>query len=179
MKEHYSNNRDELALEARLRTAKVRLRAGFSAMRRHPARIAASVLYFILLLLFLRKYPLLLGLEPLIAKLTAPLIWICVPPLALVLYLLLIIISVTLRHTRELSHDMYRAGLVNRAGEPPMVVSDDDSKLLVLSGGIPLADFSDNQDKLEAAINRRITRIEEGPDNRFPAKCQAIHPRSN
>lgn len=167
MKEHYSNNRDELALEARLRTAKVRLRAGFSAMRRHPARIAASVLYFILLLLFLRKYPLLLGLEPLIAKLTAPLIWICVPPLALVLYLLLIIISVTLRHTRELSHDMYRAGLVNRAGEPPMVVSDDDSKLLVLSGGIPLADFSDNQDKLEAAINRRITRIEEGPDKRY------------
>ena len=136
-------------------------------MRRHPARIAASVLYFILLLLFLRKYPLLLGLEPLIAKLTAPLIWICVPPLALVLYLLLIIISVTLRHTRELSHDMYRAGLVNRAGEPPMVVSDDDSKLLVLSGGIPLADFSDNQDKLEAAINRRITRIEEGPDKRY------------
>ena len=60
MKEHYSNIRDELALEARLRTAKVRLRAGFSAMRRHPARIAASVLYFALLLLFLRNCPLLL-----------------------------------------------------------------------------------------------------------------------
>lgn len=163
MKEHYSNNRDELALEARLRTAKVRLRAGFSAMRRHPARIAASVLYFALLLLFLQKYPLLLDLGPLAAKLTAPLIWICVPPLALVLYLQLVMLSTMPRHARELSHDMYRAGLVNRAGEPPVVVSEEGSKLLVLSRGIPLADFSDNQDKLEAAINRRITRVEEGP----------------
>ena len=62
---------------------------------------------------------------------------------------------------------MYRAGLVNRAGEPPAVVSDDDGKLLVLSGGIPSEEFSDNQSKLEAAINRRITRIEEGPDKRY------------
>lgn len=167
MKEKYSNHRDELAMETQLRTAKVRLRTGFSAMRRHPARIAASVLYFALLLLFLRKYPLLLSLEPLIARLTAPLIWICVPPLALVLYFQLVMLSAMPRHAKELSHDMYRAGLVNRAGEPPVVVSEEGNKLLVLSGGIPLADFSDNQDKLEAAINRRITRIEEGPDKRF------------
>ena len=167
MKQNYKNTHDELALESQLRTAKVRLRAGFAAMSRHPARIAASVLYFFLLLLFLRRYPMLLGLEPLIAKLTAPLIWIFVPPLALVLYLLLVIISATPCHARELSHDMYRAGLVNRAGEPPAVVSDDDGKLLVLSGGIPSEEFSDNQSKLEAAINRRITRIEEGPDKRY------------
>ena len=150
MKQNYKKTHDELA-----------------AMSRHPARIAASVLYFFLLLLFLRRYPMLLGLEPLIAKLTAPLIWIFVPPLALVLYLLLVIISATPCHARELSHDMYRAGLVNRAGEPPAVVSDDDGKLLVLSGGIPSEEFSDNQSKLEAAINRRITRIEEGPDKRY------------
>lgn len=167
MKQNYKNTHDELALESQLRTAKVRLRAGFAAMSRHPARIAASVLYFFLLLLFLRRYPMLLGLEPPIAKLTAPLIWIFVPILALVLYLLLVIISVTPRYARELSHDMYRAGLVNRAGEPPAVVSDDDGKLLVLSGGIPSEEFSDNQSKLEAAINRRITRIEEGPDKRY------------
>ena len=167
MQKNNTNRFDELAMETQLRTAKVRLRAGFSAMRRHPARIAASILYFALLLLFLRKYPLLLGLEPLIARLTAPLIWICVPPLALVLYLQLVMLSAMPRHAKELSHDMYRAGLVNRAGEPPVVVSEEGSKLLVLSGGIPLADFSDNQDKLEAAINRRITRIEEGPDKRF------------
>ena len=85
MQKNNTNRFDELAMETQLRTAKVRLRAGFSAMRRNPARIAASILYFALLLLFLRKYPLLLGLEPLIARLTAPLIWICVPPLALVL----------------------------------------------------------------------------------------------
>ena len=167
MKKNYKDTHDELALESQLRTAKVRLRAGFAAMSRHPARIAASVLYFFLLLLFLRRYPMLLGLEPLIAKLTAPLIWIFVPPLALVLYLLLVIISVTPLRAWELSHDMYRAGLVNRAGEPPAVVSDDDGKLLVLSGGIPSEEFSDNQSKLEAAINRRITRIEEGPDKRY------------
>ena len=167
MKQNYKNTHDELALESQLRTAKVRLRAGFAAMSRHPARIAASVLYFLLFLLFLWRYPMLLGLEPLIAKLTAPLIWIFVPPLALVLYLLLVIISATPCHARELSHDMYRAGLVNRAGEPPAVVSDDDGKLLVLSGGIPSEEFSDNQSKLEAAINRRITRIEEGPDKRY------------
>ncbi|MDE6456104.1 MAG: hypothetical protein K2L38_09420, partial [Dysosmobacter sp.] len=105
MKEDYRNHRDELAMETRLRTAKVRLRAGFSAMRRHPARIAASSRYFALLLLFLRKYPMLLGLGPLAAKLTAPLIWICVPPLALVLYLQLVILSAMPRHARELSHD--------------------------------------------------------------------------
>lgn len=83
----------------------------------------------------------LLGLEPLIAKLTAPLIWICVPPLALVLYFQLVMLSAMPRHARELSHDMYRAGLVNRAVEPPVVVSEEDSKLLVLSGGIPWQTF--------------------------------------
>ena len=157
MKKNYKDTHDELALESQLRTAKVRLRAGFAAMSRHPARIAASVLYFLLFLLFLWRYPMLLGLEPLIAKLTAPLIWIFVPPLALVLYLLLVIISVTPLRAWELSHDMYRAGLVNRAGEPPAVVSDDDGKLLVLSGGIPSEEFSDNQSKLEAARNNGIS----------------------
>ena len=48
-----------------------------------------------------------------------------------------------------------------------MVVSDKDSTLLLISGGIPLTEFSDRKDKLEAAINRRITRIEEGPDKRY------------
>ena len=49
MQKNNTNRFDELAMETQLRTAKVRLQAGFSAMRRHPARIAASVLYFILL----------------------------------------------------------------------------------------------------------------------------------
>ena len=107
MKNNYTNNPGELALESQLRAAKVRLRAGFSAMREHPARIAASALYAALLFLFLGNYPVFLGLGPLAASLTAPLIWICVPPLALVLYFLLVMFSATPRHARELSHDMY------------------------------------------------------------------------
>ena len=75
MKKFYESKHQELDFESQLRTAKVRLRAGFAAMRRHPVRIAASIFYFALLLLFLREYPVLLGLEPLIAKLTAPFIW--------------------------------------------------------------------------------------------------------
>lgn len=167
MKKFYESKHQELDFESQLRTAKVRLRAGFAAMRRHPVRIAASIFYFALLLLFLREYPVLLGLEPLIAKLTAPFIWIAVLPLFTALYLLLVIISAMPLHARQMSHDMYRAGLTNKAGEPPVIVSDEGGKLLVLSGGIPLTDFTDRQNHLEAAINRRITRIEEGPDKRF------------
>ncbi|MGN1132658.1 MAG: FtsK/SpoIIIE domain-containing protein [Ruminococcus sp.] len=74
---------------------------------------------------------------------------------------------------KSMSNNLHRIGLVNQSQEAPVLVertkSKDNSRMEILtfiSYGIPVQKWTDNQEKIESALNIRIDTIEEGKNCR-------------
>lgn len=71
-----------------------------------------------------------------------------------------------------ISKNLHRIGLVNSAGEAPLLLSKDkgDGKIMIYKFktlGIPLSDWEDKQSKIESALNIHIDEISEGNNCRI------------
>lgn len=71
-----------------------------------------------------------------------------------------------------ISKNLHRIGLVNSAGEAPLLLSKDkgDGKIMIYKFktlGIPLSDWEDKQSKIESALNIHIDEISEGDNCRI------------
>ncbi len=74
---------------------------------------------------------------------------------------------------KSISNNLQRMGLVNSAGEAPVLISRKQSKkntkimiLEFISHGIPLSEWQDNHTKIESALNIGIDHFDEGNDRR-------------
>ena len=93
------------------------------------------------------------------------------PVLAILIVVILLILFGTPLHAGAMSRDLQRAGVFNEAEEPPiLVVRRHDPKrpemsiLEFHSVGIPMAEWQENQAKVEAALNMYIAGFKEGKD---------------
>ena len=80
------------------------------------------------------------------------------------------LVSNPLRST-EIEQGLYRAGIVNSAGEPPILLSmiSEESgayRMIFLTNGIPILEWKDNQASIEGSLNVVITRISQGRNRR-------------
>lgn len=157
-------DKNDLRWEAQYRRAFERVRRGLVALAHNPVRLAASLLYWIMVVCLLRYYSLLLDLSPLGAKLMQPVMYILFPPVALALYLLVVAVCEMPRNARQLSDAMMRAGVINKVGEPPMVLADTGNSITLKIEGIPPELLTDRRTAIETAINRRVVRIVDGAD---------------
>lgn len=71
-----------------------------------------------------------------------------------------------------ISKNLHRIGLVNSAGEAPLLLSKDkgNGKIMIYKFktlGIPLSDWEDKQSKIESALNIHIDEISEGNNCRI------------
>lgn len=158
-----SDQRNDLRTKTALSKLTFRLRSGFGAFTRSPVPWLLSMLYWLLFLLLPGFLTVWMGLGSLGGKLLQFVFWLAFP-LFLALYLALVVLIATPCHARRITDGFLRAGLVNRAGEPPFVIETGHNRIVVLTNGIPLTEFDGNLDKLESALNLRIARLEEGTD---------------
>lgn len=155
----YKDLRDKGHLHA-LRT---RICSGFRAFTRSPIPWLWTTAYWLLILFMPGPLAKFIELGTLGTKLLK-LGFFLASPLFLTAYLFLVALSATPRRARAITDAFLRIGLVNRAGEPPFVVETSRNHIVVRTNGISLAEFDDYRDKLESALNVRITRLEEGKD---------------
>lgn len=161
---NYTNHTyEELRAKARISEVTARIRSGFGAFTRSPVPWLMSILYWLMFLLLPDFLTVWMDLGTLGAKLLQFTFWLAFP-LFLVLFLALVALSATPRRAWAITDAFLRTGLVNRAGEAPYIVTTSSKHIEVKTNGIPLIEFKDNVDKLEAGLNVRITRIEEGKD---------------
>lgn len=73
----------------------------------------------------------------------------------------------------SISNNLHRIGFVNSVGEAPLLLSKsidkNNSKIITLefkTFGIPLSEWTDNQDRIESALNIHIDEMREGDDCR-------------
>ncbi len=71
----------------------------------------------------------------------------------------------------EIEQGLYRAGVVNSAGESPILIAviplDGNAyRLAFLASGVPISEWKDKQAAIEAALNMVITRIAQGKTRR-------------
>ena len=160
----YTNQEyEELRAKARLHELAFRIRSGFRAFTHSPIPWLWSAVYWLMFLLLPRVLTTAIGLGSLGAKLLS-VVFVLAFPLFFTLYLALVALSATPRRAWAITDAFLRTGLVNRAGEPPFVVETSRNHIVVRTNGISLAEFDDYRDKLESALNVRITRLEEGKD---------------
>lgn len=74
----------------------------------------------------------------------------------------------------SISNNLHRIGFVNSVGEAPLLLSKsidkNNSKIITLefkTFGIPLSEWTDNQDRIESALNIHIDEMREGDDCRI------------
>lgn len=72
------------------------------------------------------------------------------------------------------SNNLHRIGFVNSAGEAPLLLSKSvdksNDRVMILkfkTFGIPLSEWTDNQDRIESALNIHIDEMREGDDCRI------------
>ena len=73
----------------------------------------------------------------------------------------------------SISNNLHRIGFVNSAGEAPLLLSKSvdksNDRVMILkfkTFGIPLSEWTDNQDRIESALNIHIDEMREGDDCR-------------
>lgn len=95
------------------------------------------------------------------------------PVLSLAGLFFLIVFFGTPKGWKNVQNNLRRIGMVNHAGEAPYLVTryadSNHSRIAVLefeTCGIPLIEWKDKQEKLEAALNVYIAKMEQGSTNR-------------
>lgn len=71
----------------------------------------------------------------------------------------------------EIEQGLYRAGVVNSAGESPILIAvtsldGNAHRLAFLASGVPISEWKDKQAAIEAALNVVITRVSQGKNRR-------------
>ena len=101
----------------------------------------------------------------------------CIGSLLVIVSIALFVVTLILlgkpKGAKAISDNLHRMGLVNHAGEAPVLISRsckaDNSRIIVLefeTRGIPILDWQDKQERIEAALNIRIDMIKEGKNPR-------------
>lgn len=141
----------------------LRLKKGFSKIRNNPKLIIIVTLYWSCFYVIASLY------HPM--DFISHLMWIIAFPLinlaTLAIFLAFVIILATPRGAARMSRDLRRAGLVNSVGEPPVLLdllqqADNREIAILINCGISLSQYQDLTERIETALNRRITKIEEG-----------------
>lgn len=152
-----------------------RFRDGFGALLHTPRRLALAVTYVLAVALWLGD--ILAPAHGLLEKLAQPLEFLVGLCCAVALFLVAVTLSAIPRGTRRIAAAFREMGLVNAVGTPPLAVALTSDKgretLEVLTLGIPMTEFQDKAEAIEAALNRRITAVKEGRDRQHVLLCLA------
>lgn len=141
-----------------------RYKAGLRSIAQVPVNAALTALYgaFILAMLSWATHPAVNIFDRLIQPVTRFAIFLC----AAILFVMCVTASAIPRGAARIADAFRRARVVNAAGEPPLPTLlrklDGRAILEVFTQGIPLSVFQDKIEVLESALNRRITKIEQG-----------------
>lgn len=158
------NNKNDFRRTAPNRAVIEYLRMGVSSLRKHPAKILLSILYWLLIPCVILNYELWFSMSTLETKLYQPIMYILFPIAAFLVYLSALTVSVIPRHATQLSAAFLQSGITNSAGEPPVPCESSDTRLVVQTAGISPELFESKSKDLEAALNKCIVRISEGED---------------
>ena len=172
MNKGFNDKRQELARETRIRQGGKRALRGFKAI--------ISSWHKLLFLGLCEAAVVLLGL--LIMGITADSLLAPVVMLLTSILTLILFLACPIAHAwawggpwqaGKVADDMTRAGLVNSAGEPPMLESIERDKknpnvkkMLFDTCGLPPEEWLNNLSKMESVLNGTILRINYGSDNR-------------
>lgn len=156
---------EETRLHFKLAYLSGRLRAGIKNMCTNPMALAIAVIYWCFAFALAGALPR----DSILDALLFPMLFICVILCAACLFVAGMTVSAIPRDTLQFATAFRSIRLTNSAGNAPLLT---DRKRLkggivnveLFSPGVPLQIYKDRQQEIESAINRRITRIDEGHD---------------
>lgn len=172
-----NETRRKLNDEEKRRRLRLYFTAGLRAILKNPIKTILLFAYIVILAFMLANgdvsgTPLPNGFEWLY-PITAAASWILVIGIHLVIIFFVIALFGTPHRSVEFENGFQRIGLVNCAGEAPILLRDrkdkSNTKLRALtfdSAGIPLLEWEDNRQHIEAALNCIIASIKEGKNKR-------------
>lgn len=159
------NDKKELQLNHVARLFFLRFKVGISKIMENYWLKACVILYWVLVLGITAQY------HP--ADTVHRLLWGLGLPLVLAgaaaLFVLAVILLATPKEAAAMSRDLRRAGVTNAAGEAPILLNLDKlpngrAVATLVSRGVSISQYRDMAERIETAWNRRITRIETGPE---------------
>ena len=167
--------RENLNTELTLRHKLLRLRAGFQVLRQSNFKKLILISYFLLLaILWLLRNPIFkIEKGALLAPFMTAMLGLTIFLFAIIGPFLIISLMGTPIGAARVSNDLRRAGVVNHAGEAPLLLArykaNGNPKVTVLefeSSGISRAMWEDKRAKIETALNVHIAHIKDGADRR-------------
>lgn len=156
---------EETQLHFKLTYLHGRFLSGIKKICTNPLALAAAVIYWCLALALVGSLPS----DSILDALLSPVLCICVIVCTACIFTAGVTVSAIPRDTLQFATAFRSIRLTNSAGNAPLLT---DSKRLkggivnveLFSPGVPLQIYKDRQQEIESAINRRITRIDEGHD---------------
>ncbi|MCQ4021928.1 MULTISPECIES: DUF2854 domain-containing protein [unclassified Ruminococcus] len=110
---------------------------------------------------------------PVIGNILKNMVEIIIAVVSAVLLVVLLLLIGMPRGAKGISNNLHRMGLVNYAGEAPVLISrrvkEKKARIIILefeSNGIPVSEWQDKQEKIEAALNIRIESVRAGENPR-------------
>lgn len=166
-------DRETITQETQWRRLRLRLSMGLQAIRTNDGRRKIFMIYAVLygLLIIFRK-PLfgIIDDDPL-SSFSLPLVNLSVGLWSVLGTILVIILLGLPKGATSMRNALFRAGIMNKAGEAPILVGKypdvQQSNVTVLEWdgmGIPRAEWEDKRTRIEAALNLYIVKIADGAD---------------
>lgn len=168
----YLNKNEELRQRERYFQTLSYLGDGLIEIVKKPKRMLLAAVYWLLVIFLIQNYSVILKCNLLATKLLEPVFFMLIPVLAIVFFLFLVILGEIPPQAQKVNDAMHKAGVINKVNmsaelvqrQKTMCNNVENTKLVLKTPGIPLTKFEDNLEAIEAALNCRITHIEEGQD---------------
>ena len=169
------NEKDQITQKTANRHLLRRMKTGFTAVKTTPYKgllLGAYLTGAVLVWLF-RAHLFSLDTYGMFSPVLEAVITLLLPLYAVGGLLALLVLLGTPWGGREATEGLQRVGLINHAGEAPILIAkrpDKDSENVTVwefdPCGIPLREWEDKRDKIEAALNLTIAKITWGTDKR-------------
>ena len=156
---------EETRLHFKLTYLYGRFLSGIKKICANPLALAAAVVYWCLALALVGTLPS----DSILDALMYPVLCVCVIVCAACIFTTGVTVSAIPRDTLQFATAFRSIRLINSAGNAPLMTDRKRLKggivnIELFSPGVPLQTYKDRQEEIESAINRRITRIDEGHD---------------
>lgn len=169
------NEKDQITQKTTNRHLLRRGAAGLASIRENPAKAVLLLLYLVgvLLVWFCRGWIFNTNDMGPISAIVDALMRLLLPVYSIAGFLALLVVFGTPWGVKAAREDLQRVGLTNHAGEAPILMAkhpDKNSENVTVwefdPCGIPLREWEDKRDKIEAALNLTIAKITWGADKR-------------
>ena len=156
---------EETRLHYKLAYLRNRFLAGVKKICTHPLALAAAVIYWCLALALVGALPS----ESVLDVLLYPVLCICIIVCTACIFTAGVTVSAIPRDTLRFATAFRAIHMTNSAGNSPLLTDRQQlpggvCNVELFSPGVPAQVYKDHQQEIESAINRRITRIDEGRD---------------